>query len=157
MRSHEKSRDAASKAVIALRTALGKTQQEFAVEVVKTTIGTVAVWETTRPPRGDALIRLADVANENGYPAFAEEFRELYADEVWAKLKILKIKRPWPRKVTQQPELDGYVMASYHGLKDALDTAAFLERRARDLRDAVAAFPTQPKSTSAPPRKREKR
>jgi hypothetical protein len=41
---------------------MGMTQQRFAVEVVKTAIGTVAVWETSNPPHGETLLRLAEVA-----------------------------------------------------------------------------------------------
>jgi hypothetical protein len=99
MKRNEKKRHAASNAVIALRNALGKTQQEFAVEVVKTAIGTVAVWETTRPPRGEALLRLADVADraQSTDPSLFESktllltklgdvFRRLYLDEVKTNL-----------------------------------------------------------------------
>jgi hypothetical protein len=48
MSEHRKPRDAASDALIALRTAMGKTQAAFAVEVLKTAVTTIARYETVR-------------------------------------------------------------------------------------------------------------
>ena len=85
-------RDTASTALVALRTAMGKTQQQFAVEVLKTAITTVARYETSHPPRGEVLLRLATIANEaaHGRPLKVAEpllelagvFHGLYFEEV---------------------------------------------------------------------------
>lgn len=58
----DSARTQASRAVIALREALGLTQQRFAVEVLGSALNTVARYETTNPPHGAALLRLAAVA-----------------------------------------------------------------------------------------------
>jgi transcriptional regulator with XRE-family HTH domain len=78
----EKQRSAASQAVLALREAMGKTQQTFAVEVMKTSIGTIARWETADPPRGDALLRLRSVAREAGLDHLAQWFERIWLQEV---------------------------------------------------------------------------
>jgi hypothetical protein len=99
---------------------LDKTQQEFAVELVKTAITTVARWETSHPPRGDALIRLAEVADRNDRPSLAEEFRILYADEAIANIKV-----PMLAKINSMPgtaEPYGYVIAKFEN-SDQLSAA----------------------------------
>jgi transcriptional regulator with XRE-family HTH domain len=85
MEQHETPRHAASKAVIALRKALGMTQQELAVKVLKTAITTVARWETSHPPHGDALLKLADIAGRKGLFDIQYRFRGLYLQEVYEK------------------------------------------------------------------------
>ena len=86
-------RDPASRAVIALRNALEKTQQQFAVEIVKTSIGTVGVWETTRPPRGETLLKLAEIASQHGLIMLSYEFEMLFLDGVLPRLKMPAVYR----------------------------------------------------------------
>jgi hypothetical protein len=62
MRREGKSRHPASRKVIALREAMGLTQAQFAKDILQCAWGSVARWETTHPPRGDALLRFFDVA-----------------------------------------------------------------------------------------------
>jgi transcriptional regulator with XRE-family HTH domain len=78
----EKKRSDASEALIALRKAMGKTQQTFAVEVLKTAIGTIARYESSDPPRGDVLLRLRDIAREQGLIGAADEFQRIWLQEV---------------------------------------------------------------------------
>jgi transcriptional regulator with XRE-family HTH domain len=87
MRENEKPRNAASEAVIALRTAMGKTQATFAVEVLKSAVTTVARYETSHPPRGDVLLRLADVADQHQLYDISKNFRFLYLDGVKEALR----------------------------------------------------------------------
>jgi transcriptional regulator with XRE-family HTH domain len=86
MSEHEKQRHAASQAVIDLRAALNKTQAQFAVETMKTAVTTVGRWETSHPPRGEALLRLAEVAAHSKDSSLAGEFYELYLLDVIAHL-----------------------------------------------------------------------
>jgi hypothetical protein len=81
MEQPEKTRSAASEALIALRHAMGKTQQTFAVEVLKTAIGTIARYETNDPPRGEVLLRLKDIAHEQGVNHLAATFDALWIEE----------------------------------------------------------------------------
>jgi transcriptional regulator with XRE-family HTH domain len=84
---NDTAQNAASKLVIELRKALGQTQQVFASEI-KTAVTTIGRWETNNPPpRGDALIKLAGVAERHGYgDSLANQFRRLYFDEAMATL-----------------------------------------------------------------------
>ena len=53
------------KRIAAARTTLGLTQTQLAVRI-KSTRGTIAVWETKdRVPEGDVLLRLAQALNVN--------------------------------------------------------------------------------------------
>lgn len=52
----------ASQALKALRKALGMTQTTFAVTVAHLAVTTVARYETSHPPKGDVLLRLAAIA-----------------------------------------------------------------------------------------------
>src|SRR5215469_12905886 len=63
------------KALMALRKALGMTQQQLS-EALKVTVVTVCRWETVRPPSGLSLVRLADFATESGKLDIAEVFRK---------------------------------------------------------------------------------
>jgi transcriptional regulator with XRE-family HTH domain len=56
-------RNAASRAVLNLRTTLGQTQQSFATDI-KTALTTVSRWEGRLPPHGETLLRLRDVAEK---------------------------------------------------------------------------------------------
>jgi transcriptional regulator with XRE-family HTH domain len=63
-----------SQAVKALREALGQTQQQFA-NTLNTAITTIARYETGRPPQGQFLARLAEVASQNNQLKLADVFR----------------------------------------------------------------------------------
>jgi|HubBroStandDraft_6_1064221.scaffolds.fasta_scaffold701286_2 hypothetical protein len=88
MKSNEKKRDSASEALISLRKAMGKTQQTFAVEVLKTAIGTVARYETSDPPRGDVLLRLGEIAASHGFKELRDKFQLLYLEGVQKSLGV---------------------------------------------------------------------
>ena len=112
MKKHKTQRDAASTAVSDLRLAMGMTQQRFAVEVLKTAITTVARYETTHPPRGDALLRLAKIAAQNDLLDLAARFRRLHLDEVLSGLHFNLLvdeqtKTGWlVMKLNGQPQID---------------------------------------------------
>ena len=85
-RPTERKRHRLSQAVIDLRTALGKTQQEFAA-YLKTALSTIARYETNRPPSGAILASLAATAQEIGRGDLALDFmselgRELNLREI---------------------------------------------------------------------------
>ena len=58
----------------ALRIALSMTQQEFAVKM-EWSISTVVRYETSRPPRGHALVELERVAVNNNFDDFSRCLR----------------------------------------------------------------------------------
>ncbi len=87
----QRKRSAASKLVIALREALGKTQFEFAAFVAKTSLITITRWEHSRPPTGEALLRLAAIAFENGQEGLGDKFERLFLDEIAPRLHAHKI------------------------------------------------------------------
>src|SRR5262245_4068820 len=66
-----------SQLVIELRTALGETQQQFAVRL-GVALTSVARWETTYPPRAERIEQLAVLAEENGHPDIAKRFRKAF-------------------------------------------------------------------------------
>lgn len=80
----------ASEAVRELREALGQTQQEFA-NSLKVAITTVARWETTRPPRGPALAKLVNLANENGFFHITEMFRQAVSKALGLNVEIVSV------------------------------------------------------------------
>lgn len=82
MKRNQTTRDERSEALIALRKAMGKTQQTFAVEVLKSAIGTVARYETSDPPQGDLLLRLGEIAGRHKLFHLRDVFRKLYFTEV---------------------------------------------------------------------------
>jgi transcriptional regulator with XRE-family HTH domain len=87
MEKHRKTRDAASDALVALRKAMGKTQQTFAVEVLKTAITTIARYESSNPPpRGEVLLRLRDIAVQHGFHELASRFELLFVEDITGKL-----------------------------------------------------------------------
>jgi DNA-binding XRE family transcriptional regulator len=71
-----------SSAVHELRFTIGQTQQQFA-QTIKTAITTIARWETTRPPKGKWLIRLALTAQEHGLEELSSTFREAALKPFW--------------------------------------------------------------------------
>jgi transcriptional regulator with XRE-family HTH domain len=96
MPEREKQRNETSSAVIALRKAMGMTQQRFAVEALNVAIATVARYETSHPPRGEVLLKLAGIAKQNasGNPIniaqplidLSDTFLGLYIEEVRSNL-----------------------------------------------------------------------
>jgi hypothetical protein len=104
--------DEASKLVIELRRVLDKTQQAFAVEFMKTAITTIARWETSHPPRGKALIRLAEIADQSGFPLLGEEFEVLYADDMVPNLRSDVLAHVSSETETEEP--CGYVIFKFN-------------------------------------------
>ena len=133
MRRNDIQRDAASLAVIALRAALGKTQQRFS-EIARNTLGTVAAWETSRPPKGDALLKLAAIAWENNQGALSQEFEVLYLDEIVPRLRMKGIDRTKGRS--------GYVLLRYDGPEDLPWAEEYLRQRAESLAEYQAELAT---------------
>jgi hypothetical protein len=130
MKSHEKTRDAASEAVKALRRALGKTQQAFAVEDLKSAVTTAARYETSHPPRGDVLLRLAEIS-ENAIPKhkasqtqlirLRNAFRFMYVDDVLSKIgfQLALV----PKKKTEPPK--AYLLMKFEGPQQVLWADSF--------------------------------
>jgi transcriptional regulator with XRE-family HTH domain len=81
MNGDEKTRNTVRRAVVELRNALGLTQQKFA-GVLNTAVTTIARYETSHPPSGKALLRLAEIAHEKGLLDLSGQFRLMYLDEV---------------------------------------------------------------------------
>jgi transcriptional regulator with XRE-family HTH domain len=76
-----RTRDPISDAVIRLRQALGDSQQQFANRT-GTAVGTVARYETSRPPKGKVLARFARLAEEAGRHDIAKNFAEALEGEL---------------------------------------------------------------------------
>jgi transcriptional regulator with XRE-family HTH domain len=97
--------------VIELRTSLGDTQEEFAARL-RTALSTVARYETSRPPAGAMLLRLAAVAEQNaiGHKAddakakalinLATTFKALYFDEVARDLGVKDTNKAFQIRMT---------------------------------------------------------
>jgi hypothetical protein len=126
MARNERAGHKAKRALIALRKALGKTQQAFAVEILKTAITTVARYETSHPPRGEVLLRLADIALSNGHADLAGEFRFIYLDEILKNLKFDTIIDPVGRRGYLLSKLSGpdeiELAQSFLWIKSGLDS-----------------------------------
>jgi transcriptional regulator with XRE-family HTH domain len=75
-----KPRTAVQQALVELRRQLGITQLQLALEL-DVTPTTAARWETTHPPRGPALERIARFAEERGALVWARVFRESLAEQ----------------------------------------------------------------------------
>ena len=78
----KKGRDVRSQAVIDLRGKMGITQQTLAVEYMHSAITTVARWESSHPPRGEALIRLAELAKKHRHMEICRIFLAAYLQQV---------------------------------------------------------------------------
>lgn len=89
-------KSAASQAVLALRTRLGQSQQRFAEQTLKSSIMTVSRYEGKFPPRGEALLGLAEVADKGALVGLRDTFRQLYLDEINQKLTFAAIVLPKP-------------------------------------------------------------
>lgn len=122
-------RNAASQTVLALRKALGKTQQAFATEIAKTAITTVARWETGNPaPRGEVLLRLAQLADENGELGLRDDFKILFADEIIGKLGNMMVVPE-----TSDRESHGYIFEKLRDQRE-VDEAIKFEKKLDSLR-----------------------
>jgi DNA-binding transcriptional regulator YiaG len=86
MKTHEKKRNPASAAIIELRTRLDMTQQDFAVNVLKSAVSTPARWESRFPPHGKKLLELEKLAQKHGFTDLARRFRLLYNQQQIRKL-----------------------------------------------------------------------
>jgi len=97
-RPNSTKREAASEALIELRQAMGKTQQEFSTYILNSAINTVARYETTHPPKGDALLRLARIARDAATTAdnraeratferLRATFKDIYKQEMMSQLE----------------------------------------------------------------------
>jgi hypothetical protein len=82
-----KERSPANRLVVALRKALGITQVELARDYLKCAWGTVARYETTHPPKGDALLKFFNVVDLSAAEV-EKEFRA--AKEMRVKEELLK-------------------------------------------------------------------
>lgn len=147
MTDNETKRNVASKLVIELRNALGKTQQQFAVEVVKTAIVTVARWETNHPPKGETLLRLAGIAWENGQTRLSGDFTLLFLDEVMPRLHEKGMLRFGPASAES-----GYVICRFDNAADEAWAITWLRDCADKLEESGAsASAVPPNSQSGKP------
>jgi transcriptional regulator with XRE-family HTH domain len=119
-RPTNRKRDPLSQAVIELRTSLGETQQQFAARL-RSALSTVARYETSRPPAGDVLLQLAQIAEKNRLLKLQDLFRWQYVDEAMRKAGFELLFDP--------KTLNGRVWAKFHGLEQLGLTNEFL----RDL------------------------
>lgn len=93
MRKTSRKRQPASEAVIALRKHMGLTQQRFAVEILLTSITTIARWETGRPPRGEMLLKLSSAAEKQRRPDLSATFFSFFMDDVIGLVPSVVVKR----------------------------------------------------------------
>jgi transcriptional regulator with XRE-family HTH domain len=126
MENHSK-RNEASAALIALRKAMDKTQQTFAVEVLDCAIGSVARWETSEPPRGDLLLRLASIAEREGLQNLRSDFLLLYARDTKQKIGLDLVLRP----PTETDPARGMVMMEFEGVPELRIVERFLRGLAK--------------------------
>lgn len=73
MRSSTRKKHLTSEVLIALRHELGLTQQLFAIKL-GCAITSVGRWESSDPPAGETLVRLARFCNQNNQPQFRDKF-----------------------------------------------------------------------------------
>ena len=102
--------------VIELRAALGDTQEKFAARL-RTALSTVARYETSRPPTGGMLMRLAAIAERNAigrkvddakvFTDLATTFKRLYLDEVFQEMGVDH------NMLVQFPDGEMYVLAKF--------------------------------------------
>jgi hypothetical protein len=123
VRTKGKERDKASQALIDLRIAMGMSQGEFADNVMGLSEISIARYETSHPPRGEQLIRFAEIADQQGrlakdnhrrqysFAMIADRFRVLYVaglvDSAPAQLTMV-------RASTEEPE-HGYLLTKVEG------------------------------------------
>jgi transcriptional regulator with XRE-family HTH domain len=131
MEEKEKENSAASpvsRAVRELRQAYGESQQAFAYRM-KTSIRTIARYETVRPPRGAELGQFLELAIAKQRNDLAEVFARAVADEL--KMKAERI----PRTIEENlyADLLFLVMRNRHGL-------ATVHGKPTGFKEASAAF-----------------
>lgn len=73
-------RHLASEKMVALRRAAGMTQTEFA-EILGTSVVTIARYETSSPPAGLILLKLAFIAVHCKRPDLSEDFSRIFWEE----------------------------------------------------------------------------
>jgi transcriptional regulator with XRE-family HTH domain len=108
-------------AVRKLRQALGETQQQFAFRT-QTAIRTIARYETTRPPKGKALVQFLELAKANGLREELELFHRALHEE------MLSIMFPenfvGPRLISARP-----TMPELHGPTTDKDLLLWMQRK----------------------------
>jgi transcriptional regulator with XRE-family HTH domain len=134
MKPYEKPRHAASQALIELRTAMGLNQAEFAIKVLGSAVTTMSRYETTHPPSGEVLLRLAEIARaerdrpENvhlkmAFGFLASRFQALFADELFNSV-------PGEKLITELASKDreehGYLFMKIEGGEGMRAASAFL-------------------------------
>lgn len=87
MSNDEKRLEPLCRAVRALRESIGDTQQRFANRL-NIAISTAVRYELTRPPSGEALAHLMNLALESGQTELAELFRKALADQMGCEIAI---------------------------------------------------------------------
>jgi transcriptional regulator with XRE-family HTH domain len=145
-------RAAASKAVRELRELIGYSQTELAGRL-DVSLGTVARWETSNPPQGEVLLKLADIAKAEGVEALRPSswlalraltvrFQVIFADEL---INFAPAKLIWePASVDRNAH--GYLFMKIdapEGLRAAssfLSLIPALNSKSKDVRDAAIAI-----------------
>ncbi len=79
-RPTNRTRSNLSEAVRELRNRLNETQQKFANRM-ETAIATIARYETSRSPSGEALLKLRSIAEQNGHYDLAAIFDATYLED----------------------------------------------------------------------------
>lgn len=140
MGSNEKTGEAAKRALVSLRKALGKTQQTFAVEILKTAVATVARYETSNPPRGDVLLRLSNIAADHRQLGLSDEFLCIYLDQVLenvARSKTTPAGTMFIIPENQQRESHGYLLLKLEGQQQVDDAMALMQKRRGPVSDGT--------------------
>jgi transcriptional regulator with XRE-family HTH domain len=108
-------------AVCELRSLLGDSQQSFSNRL-GLALNTIARYETTRPPSGDVLLLLAEVAEQYGHFPSSDLFRTHYVEELFDKLKVRLLVAP----ETPGGRVRGYLMQKLHGKRELVNAENFL-------------------------------
>jgi len=128
MDNDETKRHEASELLIRLRSLMGLTQQRMAVEQLHCAVATVGGYETNRPPRGDALVALAEIAERatmgrdgrdpvtKELSVIASRFRELFMEEMAAKVGGQFVIFP----ASDREDMHGYIVQHLKGQKQLL-------------------------------------
>ena len=99
-------------AVRRLREALGLTQTELARRI-RRGMSTVQRWEQLTPPKGEALVRLMELAAENNQLELAELFRDALSRELGYKATIPERRSPNRddmERIPKAPESDSVIL-----------------------------------------------
>jgi transcriptional regulator with XRE-family HTH domain len=114
MNGDQRTRLAAKRAVVALRNALDLTQQKFA-GISNTAVTTIARYETSHPPSGKVLLRLAEIAQENGLLDLSIQFRLIYLEEVLGDEYWSTANLSWWSPGEMGPNPYGYLVVKLSG------------------------------------------